>query len=195
MKTTILNGIDTHRDTLLIVAFLAALIGGAIWSEAGSAAPEPEIVTVIVPPTAVPTRMVKEQEGSGPRLPRASVAYASPGGAVLGALEPGRRYRPVARYGANWVQIDAEGSGLVWIDAGAAGITIDVALVDLSPRPTAEVIAVSVPPAPAGAPPASAGAPAAAPAPTMDIPPGPRTELPPGVDPLAGCCNVNIRLP
>jgi len=187
MKTTILHGIDDHRDTLLIVAFLAAIVGGALWAKAEPAAPEP--VTIIVTPTLAPLRVADARDTGGPRLPRASVAYAAPGGAVLGALEPGRGYRPVARYGANWVQIDAEGSGLVWIDAGAAGVPVSASLPDLAPRATPEVIYVIAPAA------AAPAAPVIAPAPTMDVPPGPRTELPPGVDPLAGCCEVNIRLP
>ncbi|HEY3232719.1 MAG TPA: hypothetical protein VGJ87_26045 [Roseiflexaceae bacterium] len=49
------------------------------------------------------------------RLLRAVVAYAAPGGTVLGAIEPGRGYALLARSGAAWVQLAIEGSGRVWV--------------------------------------------------------------------------------
>jgi hypothetical protein len=59
-------------------------------------------------------------------------AYASPDGLLLGQIEATRKITPVAHYGANWVQADVAGSGLVWLRAQDVP---DLAIVgpDLSP--------------------------------------------------------------
>jgi hypothetical protein len=64
-------------------------------------------------------------------LQRAVVAYAAPDGAVIGPIEAGRAYTPTARLGLEWTQIDATGSGKVWI--AARELQPDPALADLTP--------------------------------------------------------------
>jgi hypothetical protein len=59
-----------------------------------------------------------------PRLPRAIVAYGAPGRAVLGPIESGRTYTATARYGLDWVQIEVDGSGLVWTEAQPLGLDL-----------------------------------------------------------------------
>jgi hypothetical protein len=51
-------------------------------------------------------------------LQRACVAYDAPGGNAIGAIEQGRAYSVVARSGADWLQLDVDGSGLVWVKSG-----------------------------------------------------------------------------
>lgn len=79
----------------------------------------------VLPPTAIPVNA----------LQRAIVAYAAPGGVVIGPIEPGRAYTATARYGSAWVQLQVAGSGLIWTEAAIVGGDI-AALPDLTP-PTA----------------------------------------------------------
>jgi hypothetical protein len=151
--TTIMTSVRYHALRLrwalsdnrpAIVAFALLLIAsgvvslGRILGTRAQAEPAPIILlatptpALAVLPTATP---------AGPVLPRAAVAYAAPGGLVLGGLEPGRPYLVLARYGASWLQVDA-GSGPVWLDAAAAGLTVDAQLADLEPQPTAVVLVV-----------------------------------------------------
>jgi len=60
------------------------------------------------------------------RLDRAVVAYSASGGAVIGALEPGRPYTVTASLSTTWVQIDAMGGGLVWVHRDAVRIAPDL---------------------------------------------------------------------
>ena len=88
---------------------------------------------------------------------RSFVAYASPSGDVLGAIESTRAMTATAHYGSEWIQVDAAGSGLVWLRASDAP---DMAISgpDLRPLPTAgaaPVVAEQAPPPPC----ASAGIP------------------------------------
>jgi hypothetical protein len=136
--------LDDNR--ISIVAFAVLLIAAGAVSlgrtlTARQAAPAP--VVLIATPTLglLPTDAPLAVANVGPVLPRAAVAYAAPGGLVLGGLEPGRSYVPLARYGASWLQVDA-GSGPVWVLASEAGLTIDAALADLQPQPTAVVVVV-----------------------------------------------------
>jgi ribonuclease E len=151
--TTIMTSVRYHALRLrwalsdnrpAIVAFALLLIAsgvvslGRILGTRAQAEPAPIILlatptpALAVLPTATP---------AGPVLPRAAVAYAAPGGLVLGGLEPGRAYVPLARYGTAWLQVDA-GSGAVWLDAVAAGLTVDAQLADLEPQPTPVVVVV-----------------------------------------------------
>jgi hypothetical protein len=70
-----------------------------------------------------------------PQLARAVVAYAAPGGPIVGALEPGR-------LDDNWLQLDVAQSGRVWVvadelDASAESVTRlpDLATPTLEPAP------------------------------------------------------------
>jgi len=83
-----------------------------------------------------------------PTLVAAAVAYAAPGGAVLGALEAGRAYQPLARWGVDFVLVDVAGSGPVWVALEAVGLPAGAVLVDVAPTPAPVVIYVPVPPPP-----------------------------------------------
>jgi hypothetical protein len=62
--------------------------------------------------------------------------YDAPNGAIIGPVEQDRMITPVAHYGPGWVQVDVQGSGLVWLRAAdAPGIAITGP--DLQPRPAA----------------------------------------------------------
>jgi hypothetical protein len=72
-----------------------------------------------VPPTAAITTPATEAPGielPRPTLERAVVAFAEPGGAPVGALEPGRPVLTVEERDG-WRLLDAEGSGTVWVRA------------------------------------------------------------------------------
>lgn len=47
--------------------------------------------------------------------PRQIDAYAAPDGVLLGPIEATRPMAPVAHFGSTWVQVRADGSGLVWL--------------------------------------------------------------------------------
>jgi hypothetical protein len=152
-----------------IVAFALLLIAsgvvslGRILGTRAQAEPAP-IILLATPTPAL--ALLPTATPAGPVLPRAAVAYAEPGGLVLGGLEPGRPYVVLARYGSSWLQVDA-GSGAVWLDAVAAGLTVDAALADLEPQPTAQVVIVrevQQQTVYVAAPPAAPAEPAAAPA-------------------------------
>jgi hypothetical protein len=131
---------DDNR--ISIVAFGVLLIAAGAVSLGRTLSARQEQRPVILVATATPSlQRLPTAQLTGPVLPRAAVAYAAPGGLVLGGLEPGRSYVPLARYGASWLQVDA-GSGPVWVLASEAGLTIDAALADLQPQPTAVVVVV-----------------------------------------------------
>ncbi|MFV9506135.1 MAG: hypothetical protein AB4911_16410 [Oscillochloridaceae bacterium umkhey_bin13] len=104
-------------------------------------------------------------------LAQAMVAYAAPDGQVLGALEPGRPYRLVARSGVDWAQLDVarpgETSNLVWVHAAALPELRGIQVADLAthiPTPAPQIIMVAAPTiAPVAPVPAEAIAPTAAP--------------------------------
>ena len=103
----------------------------------------------------------------------AAVAYAAPNGDVIGALEPGRGFVPVGRFGDEWVQLDVRDSGRVWVKRA------DVSL-DVGARSMLDTLPDLAPPTPA---PTRTAVPTSAPvyvAPTL--PPAPQaTPLPPTV--------------
>jgi hypothetical protein len=81
-------------------------------------------------------------------------AFAAPDGAYLGIIESGRVYTPTARLGLDWTQIDAAGSGRVWVAARELAPTAglpDLATPTPRPVPTAPPapIVIEQPPAPA----------------------------------------------
>lgn len=105
---------------------------------------------VIIQPSTVPQLPTADPDPR-PRLALPASAYAEPEGERLGDLERGRRYTPRARYGAAWVQLDAEGAGLVWVREGELpGVAVS-ALADLAPPPQPQVVYVVAQPAPAPA--------------------------------------------
>lgn len=72
---------------------------------------------------------------------RLLIAFAAPDGVPLGAIEASRAITPTAHYGADWIQADVAGSGLVWLraaDVPALAITGP----DLAPRPTARAVVI-----------------------------------------------------
>jgi hypothetical protein len=56
----------------------------------------------VQPPTAVPLQVAAVLPNT---LRRAAVAYDAPAGNVLGAIEQGRVYQVLARFGADWLQL------------------------------------------------------------------------------------------
>lgn len=96
----------------------------------------------IVPSPAAVVNVV-----TGPTLPRAVIAWSAPeGGEPIGALDAGRPYQVLARWGSEWIQADVAGSGAVWIKTNELLDTS--AVIDLQPPPT-PVPPPPAPPAPA----------------------------------------------
>ncbi|MCG8351148.1 MAG: hypothetical protein MI924_25540 [Chloroflexales bacterium] len=118
---------------IVVVAWLAASLPPVSVPDQAGISPTP---TLGVPAVKAPQT---------PRLEKAVIAYDAPDGSELGALEPGRSYTVVARYGAAWAQLDAPGSGLVWVkavDIGAPWATVP----DVQPTATPQVVLVEVAP-------------------------------------------------
>jgi len=76
---------------------------------------------------------------------RLLVAFAAPGGLVLGAIESSREMTATGRYGDDWTQFDVLGSGLVWLHAGDVSGLVTAGLPDLRPRPTVAPSPVAAP--------------------------------------------------
>jgi len=99
----------------------------------------------VTPPRAPATAQTSGDGSTAPSPPPATVpatagrlliAFASPDGDPLGAIESTRLITPTAHYGSDWIQADVAGSGLVWLrqaDVPALAIVGP----DLAPRPTA----------------------------------------------------------
>lgn len=135
--------------TIMICVFgllVIAALFGRIHTGAGVAAePTPQLPIIIVasplpngpPPTAVPAAQVAAVLPNG--LRRAVVAYDSPNGSVIGAIEQGRAYTVLARFGADWLQADVTGSGVVWLKADQV-LDLPAGLADLQPTEAPSVI-------------------------------------------------------
>jgi hypothetical protein len=135
-------------DPTLLVALVAlpiALLFG-LWPLVPSKV-VPPVAVVPTPPLVVPTVPATPSPTPDPRatLVAATVAYAAPGGEVLGALEAGRAYQPLARWGVAYVLVDVAGSGPVWLPLEAVGLPAGVALADLAPPPAPLVVYVPQP--------------------------------------------------
>lgn len=159
MKTTNLSARTQIPPmfAVILAVFVAAagiVAVGRLSSPQARAAAVPTMslpVIIIASPTPAaptPAAVVAAVLPSG--LPRALVAYDAPGGNVLGAIEQGRAYRVLARYGADWLQADVTGSGAVWLRTSDV-LDIPAKLVDL--QPTAEPAVIYVAAAPAQDPP------------------------------------------
>lgn len=72
-------------------------------------------------------------------LHSAVVAYDAPAGNVIGAIEQGRGYTLLARYGVDWLQADVQGSGVVWLRA-AEVLDMPAGLADMQPPPAPVVV-------------------------------------------------------
>lgn len=124
---------------LLIAVALVALVRGL--TSPPPAAVVPAASPVPMSETQRPTQPVTE---SARGLRRAVVAYAAPGGDLIGAIEAGRAYTPTGTFGADWLQIDVTGSGAVWVRASELPGAAVAALPDLQP-PTPLPTATDVP--------------------------------------------------
>jgi hypothetical protein len=121
--------------TFSLFLFVAAI---SIRAPAQPAAQAQPPITIIATPE--PTPIVAEVG-----LPHAIVAYDSPGGAVIGPIEAGRGYLAVARYGTDWVQLDVDGSGLIWTEAAPIGLELAGLTDRMPPPPPPAPIVVYVP--------------------------------------------------
>lgn len=179
---------------LAAAALLLAFVGGATLGRSTAGA------VVIVQATPTLAALTLESRApvelaaldARPRLVRSLIAYASPAGDALGAVDAGRAYAVEGRAGDRWalLRVDGvggfDGRGAVWVNAGdLAGTAHAPELATPTPTPATpqpDVIYVAV-----AAPPVEA-------APTLDVPPGPASTIPEGSDPLANCCRVEVRL-
>lgn len=119
-------------------ALFLALIGTLPMSAPVLAATPPLPIILIATPAAAPTEAQIQVQDVSLTIPRAIVVYAAPDGAPLGAIEAGRGYDYVARSGADWIQVDIAGSGVVWVRS--ADLTGVPDLADLAPTATPIVV-------------------------------------------------------
>jgi hypothetical protein len=112
-----LADVHVRRAAAIAQLPLALALLGALASArpAAPAVPLPTLPPIII--VATPTMAGPAVAAAPPHsgLPRAVVAYDAPDGRALGAIEAGRPYTPTVRSGLEWLQIDAAGSGLVWV--------------------------------------------------------------------------------
>lgn len=152
------RGIWALEDRPILTINAIVLVGLTVWGlwglwpdhlhapqdAAALMAPTPQLSVPTVPTTAPPP--------AGLALPAATVAYAAPDGAVLGALDAGRAYTPLARYGATWLLADVTGSGAVWLLVEDVGLPAGQ-IADIAPTPAPVVVVIERPvPVPAAAP-------------------------------------------
>lgn len=129
-----------------LVAILAVVLVGT-WRAAQPTVRATPVATtqpIILIATPIPTTGPIVVLAADLRLPRAVVAYDAPGGRVLGAVDSGRAYQVLARSGLEWMQLDVNGSGLIWVRrSDLEGTVPDVATV----QPTEQPIVVDQAPA------------------------------------------------
>jgi len=126
---------------MLSLLLIGLIVGRVRSMPSGAAEPRPVIIIATplpqsAPPTAVPAAAVAALPPNA--LRRAVVAYDSPNGSVIGAIEAGRTYQVLARYGNDWLQADVQGSGVVWLKADQV-LDLPSNLTDLAP-PLAPVV-------------------------------------------------------
>jgi hypothetical protein len=139
-----------HADKVVLSSLvaLALLIIGALvlsWLRSPHSAPQamptPALSIVIATPSPAPAQQVA---AALPNTLRAAVvAFDAPDGNVLGAIEAGRAYQLLARWGADWLQADVQGSGVVWLRASEV-LELPSGLADMQPPPAPEVVYVTV---------------------------------------------------
>jgi hypothetical protein len=145
--------------TVLIVAVLAvAALTTPLWRPSApiaiaAAVPTPALSYILI--ATVPAQPTADRASAallgGHVLARAVVAYDSPSGRVIGAIDSGHSYTVVARSGADWLQADVQGSGVVWLKTSDV-FDLPQGLADLAPTATPQTVYVSAPAAPAPAP-------------------------------------------
>lgn len=139
----------------LIVAVLVFIVAGAVSAigqlrsgAVAAAVPTPALPIILIAtsqPTTPPTAAALQVAAVLPHaLTRAVVAYDSPNGAAIGAIEQGRAYTVLARYGADWLQAEVSGSGAVWLRADQV-LDLPPGLVDLAPTPAPQLVYVAAP--------------------------------------------------
>ena len=103
-----------------------------------------------IPPTAAPIQVAAVGIANVTR--RAIVVYGDHDLATaIGAVEAGRAYQVLARWGADWLRLDVSGSGVVYARTSDV-LDIPADLVDLAPPPAPQVVYVSAPAAAYAAP-------------------------------------------
>jgi len=152
-----------QRDPIALLSGLivAAIIGAALIRQLASAiapvvamAPTPQLPIYIIataPAQPIPVAETAAQiKAALPNtLTKAIVVYGAPDPATaIGAVEQGRPYQLRARWGAEWLQLDVSGSGVVYARTSDV-LSIPGDLADLQPAPAPHVVYVSVPGAPA----------------------------------------------
>src|SRR5262249_42783996 len=115
----------------LLLVFVLSFLIGALSSSVPAAAPAPPAPSVVASP----------QASAAAPAPAQIVAFAAPGGDVLGPVATGNAYHFVGRYGDAWLQSDVPGSGRIWVRR--AGLRLDqddlaatAKVPDLAPPPT-----------------------------------------------------------
>ena len=105
--------------TICIFALLAiAGLIGKIHTPAVAVQPTPALPIIVIATTKPqpPTPAAQVAAVAPNALRRAVVAYDAPAN-VLGAIEQGRVYSVLVRFGTEWLQADVSGSGVVWLKA------------------------------------------------------------------------------
>jgi hypothetical protein len=143
----------SQRDPLVLIAGLISipLIALSIGASVYRSLPPPPLTAIVptfapiiliatAPAVVVPTQAPIQVAATLPNtFTRAVVAYDSPNGSALGAIEQGRAYAVLARWGSDWLQADVVGSGVVWLKADQV-LDLPSGLADLQPPPTAVVV-------------------------------------------------------
>jgi hypothetical protein len=180
---------------LFALLAIAGLVGRLRSDISAAAVPTPQLPIIMIatqpatlPPTAAPIQVAAIVPNT---LRRAVVAYDAPAGNVIGAIEQGRTYQVLARFGSDWLQTDVAGSGVVWLKADQV-LDLPADLVDLQPPPAAQVIYVAAEavatPTPAYEPTSAAQVIEAQPTPVWaTVPPVVRSEDFAQPDPKAAC--------
>lgn len=135
----------TRQELISAALVVPLLIGLLLYLSSGRTA-APAIPAPV--PTAAPT---VPTAASLPTAPPVAMlpAFAAPDGAQLGPIEATREMIPIAHYGADWIQAQVAGSGLVWLRASDVP-ALAIVGTDLAPhRPVAAPrapVAVEPPP-------------------------------------------------
>lgn len=126
--------VSTSTKTLLIVLG-AAIAGTLLLTLAGALLGSPRAAEAEPTPTA----SVDPLALAFPfQLDRPLVAWFAPAGDVYDALPTGTRYRPLAHYGGEWVQVEVPDVGEFWLrasDLPTPTLELDT-LPDLMPKPS-----------------------------------------------------------